>query len=498
MHCNFNETLFKSTYFKKFQDLFIQECGFYVSPSRMEHFYTLLLKHLKKSPADTFAEYYTHLCSPSGKTHFQQFIEAVTIGETSFFRNKPQWDIFKNYVIPELIKNKKSSGSTAIKIWSAGCSTGEEVYTIAMLLLENMPKRWNIQILGTDINTTSLKTCRDGIYAGSRMKKQLEEPRIKKYFDPIEKNQFRVKPLLRKITEFIPHNLIKDPYDLRPMKHIDLIFCRNVTLYFNTQTTQKVMQHFFNILPDGGFLFIGDSETLWHITKMFKPIDFPKTFIYQKDSQWEGDPSEALNVTAVIPPFHLGKRTPGIPNRRRERTAQTEHAAQPSCNTGELDILFHRGLLHFEQKDFDAALLCFNQITDLKSQHLSAYFVKATIYSNQAKYQEAMEALNHVLQQDNLFLEAYYLKSILHIKLQEREEAIRMLQKVLYLDPNHVLAYFNLANLYHALKQTAEAKLAWINLLHLCQQKEKTSMVPMSDTWTYETLHALADKALGE
>ena len=503
---------FKNDYFKKYQDLLIREYGFFFAENRMEVFRSILLQFLTKSPYDTFEDFLNYLSNTTpGKMLLQQMMDEITIGETFFFRNVPQLDTFREYVIPELVRAKRSSGVQTIKIWSAGCATGEEVYTNAMLLLENLPNpgTWQIYILGTDINRKFLKIAEEGIYRGNRPQKHVDQALLQKYFT-YEDGQYKVKNELRNIVKFAHHNLIQNPYDMYEMIDADVIFCRNVTIYFNTETTRMIINKFYDCLRDKGFLFLGHSETLWKICDKFRVHDFPKGFIYQKDLYHRDRNVESNTTHAAIPEINLNLmhqikdtgHTPKSPfsvdSRYLNHTPFPAEDTSPDMleNLMKVDTRYNEGCILFENKDFDGALKCFDEIIRLDPNYLIAHFAKATILSNQGKYQEALKAFQHLINVDNLFLEAYYLQSILYIKLQDLPRAISALQKVIYIDPDHALSYFNLATLYNDCGKLNQSRLAWTNLKRVCQLHSKTDVVPLSDNLTYETLETLADRML--
>jgi len=505
-----NLATFKLEYFSKFQQLFIQEFGFFFPEDRIENFRKILIKYLKKTPFSNYDDFYTYLTATlPGKILFKQIIEDITIGETYFYRNVPQLDLLKEHIIPDLIQSKKSAGDNTITVWSAGCSTGEEVYTLAIIFLESLPSPqfWDIKIMGTDIKQSALHAAEEGVYRGMRPKKHLPKSILKKYFE-IRKNEFFVKDRLREITSFTYHNLVKE--SPAPINEPDIIFCRNVTIYFHTDTVKSIINSFFDTLQEGGFLFLGHSETIWQICDRFRILDFPKGFVYQKSSGNIGKQYLSMDTPASIPDFNLEKleQEPPIihtPTLLEKKILEQEYKPPPPVSHPHdekleklmsLDVRYHQGVQFFEKKKYDAALKCFEEILKQDNRYLLAHFAKATIYSNQGQYDLAMHSLDFLIDSDNLFTEAYFLKSILLIKLHQKEEAIQSLKQVLYIDPDHALAYFHLANLYKESGKNKHAKLAWTNLKRICHTHEETEIVSFSDNLTYETLETIAEKAL--
>ncbi|EKD27898.1 MAG: hypothetical protein ACD_79C00504G0004 [uncultured bacterium] len=504
---------FKKFYYLKFKQLFINEYGFIFNENRIEAFKIILQQFLVKTSYKTFDDFYDYLKSVKGKKLLKEIIDEVIVGETYFFRNIPQLDLLKEKILPALIAAKRSAGVNTIKIWSAGCSTGEEVYTLAMLIYENIPTAnlWDIKIAGTDINEKSLKTAMDGVYKGARPQRHLDEEILKKYFD-VTGQEYVVKPKLRSISGFQYNNLAK--LDPPPLIDPDIIFCRNVTIYFDNDVTRKIINNFYEVLHDGGYLFLGHSETIWKICPKFKILDFPKGFVYQKLLKEETKPHENNAALASIPEFdldriadqneilhiHFTKPLEAIP--KLEKRIVKEEVPLSSEAEYErlmkLDSDYHKAVQLFERKQYDSALEYFDDIIKKDKKYILAHFAKSTILSNIGKYKEAFESLEFLITSDNLFLDAYFLKGVLHLKLNELENAIQTFQKVIYLDPEHSLASFHLAKLYIQTNRINQAKITVNNLKKICAKHDKKGVVPLSDNLTYENLEVLTDKLFFE
>jgi chemotaxis protein methyltransferase CheR len=498
---------FRQEYFHRYQAMFVQECGFFFPEERVEYFMKIILKFIKRTPFNDYGDFFTYLTATlPGKILFKQIVEEISIGETYFFRNVPQLDLLREHIIPELIRSKRINGVNSIRVWSAGCSTGEEVYTLAMLFLETLPtpRFWDLEIVGTDIKQSALQTAQEGIYTGARPRRHLTDYYLKKYFR-MKDNRFEVTDELKRITRFSYHNLVKEYPP--PVVDPDIIFCRNVTIYFNTRTVRRIVNGFYDLLHEDGYLFLGHSETIWQICDKFEILDFPKGFVYKK-SELAGRKYHSMDTPASIPEFNLEKIDQEAPLAPSEDTPRIKTPGIPSiedirrdkelANLMNLDVQYHEGVLLFEKKKYDEAIRHFNDIIARDESYLLAHFAKATIYSNQGKYREAMKCLEFLIGSDNLFLEAYFLKSILLIKLQRKDKAIQTFQQVIYIDPDHALSYFHLANLYKEFGKTRHARLAWTNLKRVCQAKDPNAVVPFSDNLTYQTLETLAEKALAD
>ncbi|HEX4017839.1 MAG TPA: protein-glutamate O-methyltransferase CheR [Frankiaceae bacterium] len=206
----------------------------------------------------------------------QTLIEGLTIGETYFSRNPPQIRALAELVLPSLL----ARGDHRIRIWCAGCSTGEEPYTIALLLAKLLPEGaadWDVRVIGTDINTAALAAAREGRY-GPRAVSLLDDEDLLRYFVR-DGSGWRVGPQLRSLVEFRQHNLTTDP---PPAPRLDLVLCRNVLIYFDRRQMLDVVDGMHNALVSGGWLLLGHSETLWRLYDGFELVRHDDAFLYRR------------------------------------------------------------------------------------------------------------------------------------------------------------------------------------------------------------------------
>jgi chemotaxis protein methyltransferase CheR len=205
------------------------------------------------------SSYVGRLLSAGNEAELMRLVDALTINETTFFRNVPQLNLFASVALPEVISRKRATSEPKrIKVWSAGCSTGQEAYTLAMLAQEAILPlfTWEVQILATDISPTVLAEAQRALYPKARLDTMPTEMRAR-YFDDLGA-QIRVKESLRRLVTFRQHNL----RDTFPMDRFDVIFCRNVMIYFSRKEQARLAQRFAERLAPEGFLFIGHSESL--------------------------------------------------------------------------------------------------------------------------------------------------------------------------------------------------------------------------------------------
>jgi chemotaxis protein methyltransferase CheR len=281
---------------KLLQALVYQECGMHFDERRTPFLQDRLLRRLRECRADSFYAYYRLLISPEGKDELTRLLENLTVNETSFFRHKAQLDLFQKVVLEELFKQRSSRREYSIRIWSAGCSTGQEPYTLAMLLADALayyylrnplpvelplpkplvPPPWRTEILASDINYSVLRAAQEGTYSENQMATVDYGYRLR-YFDKVG-DRYAIKRVLKEMVHFDFHNL-KTEY--LPQRN-DVIFCRNVMMYFDEAEQKRLIEKFYRCLNSNGYLFVGHAESLLGLTTKFQMLHKDSGTAYQR------------------------------------------------------------------------------------------------------------------------------------------------------------------------------------------------------------------------
>ncbi len=244
---------------------------------------------MKQLEVRTPREYWDRLAAPSRDAEMRELLNEITIGETCLFRSQAQLDALRKVILPELATEKTKQITKRLRIWSAGCSTGEESYTLAMNMLEEserLLKGWTVEILATDLNDRSVETAKAGIY-GDYALRSTSDYFKRKYFSAVDEKKLQVRPEVKKLITFSRLNL-QDDSKMLFMKGMDLIFCCNVLIYFDATSKCKVVNHFFSNLNFGGYFFLGTSESLMNLNDKFHLVHFPGTIGYWKPSLSSG------------------------------------------------------------------------------------------------------------------------------------------------------------------------------------------------------------------
>ncbi len=277
--------------FKMIRDFIHEKSGIFFAENKMYLVKNRLQKRMAELDMKTVRDYFYHVKYDVSLKEFNRLMVLMTTNETSFFRNEPQLVCFADEVLPLIIDDKlKSKGPKTIKIWSAGCSTGEEPYTLAIILLEKLKSLvgWTVEIVANDISEDVLQKARKGEYSGITLR-NVKPDILNRYYTKTG-DMYRVKPEVKALVKFSHMNL-NDPRKISVVSNMDAVFCRNVMIYFSEEVKKAVVRGFFNALKPGGYFYIGHSETLHGISKAFKLVYFKNALVYQKEAVATGSAS---------------------------------------------------------------------------------------------------------------------------------------------------------------------------------------------------------------
>jgi len=416
------------------------------------------------SQTETFVDWL--LSAPLTRTQIEGLASHLTVGETYFFREKRSLDILEEQILPELIRARGET-ERRLRIWSAGCCTGEEPYSIAMLLDRSIPdlKKWNVTILATDINPQFLRKAALGVYGEwsfRNMPLWLKE----QYFKRRENGRFEIQPRIQKMVTFSYLNLAEDAYPslVNNTNAMDVIFCRNVLMYFSQERAKMVAERLQRSLIDGGWLITGPAETSTLLFSAFTAVEFPGAFLYRKTKD------AGLRTTAV----------------KYQAPWDGGEAMMPHAPVFDVPL---------EPADFGAVQLIsvpeggvqttqFGDAGSRERDELETPWHKARTCANEGRLVEASQWCEKAIAAEKLNPAHHYLLSIIQHERGESEEAERALRHVLYLEPDFVLAHFALGNLCLAGGRYRKADQHLKNALALLQACPSDAVLPESDGLT--------------
>ncbi len=258
--------------FELYRKLIYDESGIHFSATNRSILESRLRERLRDKKLQSLQEYYSILLRD--KEELKLLLDSVTTNLTRFFRNQAHFDAIQHYVIPELLKLRQNERK--VRFWSAGCSTGEEPYTIAMLLKELLPAGWTFEIIASDISLKSLMVGKEGFYNDQRIL-GIPEPYLAKYFDKRPAG-YQIKDEIKKTIRFDYHNLKNDS----GQRNLDVVFCRNVLIYFDEIAQKAAIERFWDALGPKSFLFIGHSESLFGMNTKFEFVKTDWACFYKK------------------------------------------------------------------------------------------------------------------------------------------------------------------------------------------------------------------------
>ncbi|MBP1773089.1 MAG: cheR [Holophagaceae bacterium] len=269
--------------FRSLRDFIYAKSGIYFSESKQYFLENRLSKRIGELKLRSYADYLSLLQGSQGPVELKRLFVEITTNETSFWRNPPQIEAFQNIVLPDAVKQARERGQSRLRIWSAACSSGEEPYTLAMIcheLKDSVLRGFSVEILGTDISEKVLAQAQDGVY-NSYTLRNLTPEQLQRHFTALGKDLFQVKPEIQRLTSLRNFNLVDYPA-YRQLGTFDVIFCRNVLIYFDEAVKSQVLKGFHGQLHPKAYLLVGHSESIHAFNTGFELLHFSKAMGYRK------------------------------------------------------------------------------------------------------------------------------------------------------------------------------------------------------------------------
>ncbi len=418
----------------------------------------------------------------------------LTIGETYFFRDENQFTILETDVLPGLIRSRRAT-ERRLRIWSAGCASGEEPYSVAILLTRLIPDLadWNVTILATDVNSQFLGKASQGAYTDWSFRSAPSWLK-QRYFHPNKEGLFQLLPRIKKMVTFSYLNLAEDAYPtlLSNTNAIDLIICRNVLMYFTPAMAQKVIHKFHRSLAEGGWLLVAPSETSHILFSSFSTVEFSGAFLYRKATDNEPLPSFYpfdSSLDSILEHHAEPETVPENAHCSAVNIHPPEMVEQPNNAYDEALTLYNDGR-YSDATDKLTSLLSDSLVVDARSLTLLT-----RAYANAGKLREALTCCEQAIAADRLVPSLYYLRATILHEQNQLEEAAASLKQALYLDPDFVLGHFALGN--HALTRGLhkQARKHFDNALRVLARHSPEEVLPESDGITAGRLAEIIQSA---
>ena len=368
--------------------------------------------------------------SAESSAAWQAILRALMIGETYFFRQQAQLGWLRQTILPDLLKRRSGD----ITIWSAGCATGEEVYSLAMTLHQNRAhgQRVNVRLIGSDLNRTSLDVARRGIYRDWSFRHTPAETR-ERYFDAAETGA-QIKPFIRQMVTFTPNNLVTNT----PMTNLDVICCCNVLMYLHEQAVRRVEDNFYDALVPGGWLLLGQAENVRAGRERWL------THLYSGGVAYQKPLSPAVGNRVVYHQLQPRQAPPAPPEPKPLPASLHEEAIR---------------LLREEQPDEAEQTL--RQLLATQPDDVRAHILLGYILANRRQIADAHAELDAALGENPLNADAHYLKGMLYLDSSQEAAAQNAFKSALYCQNGHPLTSLVLGNLYAYKGDTARARRVW-------------------------------------
>lgn len=430
------------------------------------------------------------ISTPPSTAVLNALVKHLTIGETFFFRDKHLFQILKDDILRGLYQQPRR-GDKSIRIWSAGCATGEEPYSIAILMdqMEYWFRDWDITILGTDVNPDFLAKARKGIYSRWSFRDTPDDI-LNQYFQSIDGNTFELIPRIRQMVRFEPLNFVSN--DHLSLRHrtgpMDLILCRNVMMYFDIGVRNAVIHKLNHLLIDDGWLVVGPAETGFISVAGLTPVRFPNAVLYRKGPpRGNNSPLDAAQTRS---------RHPIRPAENPEHQAGSQHQNRRKTDTGMVaktatNRFYEDALESYEKGRYRAAIRILTPVLTDRTARPARFLMltesmalMARCHANLGELTDAEYWCRSAISNEKLNPAHHYLLATVYQEADRTAEAVRAAKQSLYLDPQFVMGHFILGVLMQQSGRKAEAKKHFQNALNLLNPVGNDEPVPHSEGMT--------------
>ena len=436
--------------------------GIFVDQTRREDIAAGLSHQLANNRIGPPDVYVKHLATPEGRDELEKIIERATINETYFFREPNHFRALANHILPGLVRRRR----TAVTLWSAGCSTGEEAYSIAMTAhrIQHQLKGVTVRVLGTDVSARAIERARTGTYTRHSFR-GVSELDLQTYFIRRPRN-FEVKPEIIEMCDFRVMNLLDDTGD-RYFEGLDVIFCRNVSIYFREPTIRRLNERLTASLRAGGYLIFGASETLQHQDPRLELVELEGCFVYRKGAsppplkrrrttgsvKREKTSGQFLRILVpdALPPVSTPDPQPSSSRTPRQSAEQTEQR-------------FQQALSLIREERFEKATELLQSLAD-GPRAVDALALAANVSINREDHEGALDLIRKGLTLEPLRADLYLLEGLALRYLDRGREAVDRLKRAIFIDPELYLSRFYLAELYRKLGRSEDAVREYRNAL---------------------------------
>ena len=437
--------------FAAVRDLNEERCGLRFDASQRASLSAAVAARMQELGLERDEEYVERLRGDAPRiveAELRNLLNLVTITETCFFRDDSQFRLLREHIIPSLIAARREEAARPIRIWSAGCSSGEEAYSVAITLdamgvYETCPDL-TFEIIGTDINNNALERARRGLYT-ARAVRQVHGRVLEKYFVR-DGNTFELCSAIRRRVTFEFGNITQTPMPSGGVQ--DVIFCKNVAIYFSADVTRRLIQGLHDALAPGGVLLLGHAESLWQVSDQFTLVEYDRLFCYRKS-----------RPTLTVEPSAAAPLKAEAPVRAVARQSVPDGSAQ-----------YDACLSAFRAGDWTAAEAGLSALVLSCPTFVPALLLLGGLHAHRGRFDEALAQAENVLTVNDLEARAHLLCGMVAARQRRSEDALQSLRRALYLDDSLGLAHLWLGDLFRDRGDMARARQEYENVIRGWEQ----------------------------
>ncbi|MDB5324184.1 MAG: methyltransferase, CheR-type [Phycisphaerales bacterium] len=415
------------------------------------------------------------MSAPLTRSQLELLASNLTIGETYFFREDKSFNFLAGQILPALMHNRQR-GERRLRIWSAGCSTGEEPYSIAILLRRVIAdiEDWDVTLLATDINPQFLHKAEQGVFGAWSFRSTPSWVK-ERYFQATADGQLKILPEIQRMVRFDYLNLAEDAYPslTNNTNAMDVIFCRNVLMYFTAEHAEKVIQKLHRAQVEGGWLIVSPSESIRVLSSPYHTVNVDGAIAHRKDG---AAPQRAASRAPAMAPAPLPSEAPP--------------------DTAKFEDLLARAAELYEQGRYAETVITLDASQLKNSLTPGAYSLLARALVNQGKMTDALRCCDRWIAADKLDPSAHYLRAVILQEQRAMDEAVGSLRTALYLDPNFALAHLALGNIARYRNQDRQAHKHFENTLNLLRRHPPDGILPESEGITAGQLTRITSSLL--
>lgn len=474
----------------------------------------------------------------SAEQEWKELVCLLTTGESYFFRDQGQFSLLRNKIFPEIIARKLQNSEVtgnqkkSLRVWSAGCSTGEEPYSLAILIKELIPNldNWNILVVGTDINYKAIEKAKQGIY--NPWSFRLVDPHLQIDYFQQQQNEWQIDAQIRQMVKLQQGNLLTDnfPDHNTEIYDMDLILCRNVFVYFEHQAITTVVKKFYDTLVPGGYLMTAHTELYGQNMGEFQVNVLPESVIYQRRQSKQLEPSDSVQSAVRKIDLYKHYHSPNsqifkseiakyqdnpavikeFPHQTKSSNHEHFYATSPiakpteqvtknvsvSKNQNSSINLMKEAEMLFQEEDYVQAINKAEQVIACHAKHFAAHYLLAQAYANLGQHNQAVYYCQKAIAIDSLAVQPYHLLAHIAEEKQDLEKAKIFLKTIIYLSPSFVSAYLELASIYEKEGNSIRAKKMLATALELLNQLPSSAMVEQQSSVTVGELVEYVKKLL--